>query len=261
MEKFAFIFCLFLWASRVEGLTGAGAFTFESGIFPDSCILESGRTTQPKGETATLAPDETGEKASQVCNTLDSERGGVFIRSEHPESDPLAEPLEALTISLSFRSSPVTPSPVFLERLAGGSSDNPGFFRFRSQSNSGDTKERTGTFRLYLNTPTGESLSATSTAPWTLRENIWNSVALVFNRGRVLFYLNGERLGDEVVLPLEAIPGTNGSPYFLRAGYGFTGAFDDLVIVPGKALADEDIQKLHQENLSPDNLQELLKTK
>jgi len=234
----------------MEGFAEGGAFTFESGGFPDVCILDSGRNAKPKGNGSVIGPDETGGRSSQVCLTQDAERGGVFIVSENPGADPLGAELKALTIILAFRASPASPSPVFVERLVGGSSNNPGFFRFRSQSNSGDTKERTGTLRFYLNPVAGESLSAASTAPWTQIENAWNWVGLVFDHGRVRFYLNGERLGDEVNLPVESIPGAEGKPYAIRAGYGFTGALDDLVILPGKALGDEEMQELQQS--SPD---------
>ncbi len=245
-------------ASPLVAWAQPAVFTFESGQWPEYCVLESGRAARPKGDTARVGKDEHGRK-SGVCLTADPNRGGVFIHSPQPDTDVLGEPLAALTVSLTFRSSLVSRSPVFFERLVGGTSENTGFFRFRAQSNSGDELERWGNLRLYTKTAEGKSIAVVSTASWIQQEDVWNQVGLVFKHGRVVFYVNGERLGDEVELPLEAIPGAEGRSYYLRSAYGFVGAFDDLVVLPGKALTDEQMRNLYKQEIDGEEIKKKFK--
>lgn len=233
------------------------AFNFDSGAMPAPCILESKRTAEPR-RGVSVEPGRDEVRASGVLVTEDAARGGVFIRTL-PYDDTLGEAFSQLTVCLAFRASPLSSSPVFLERLVGGTSRNPGVFRFRSQSNSGDDHERRGTLRLYVGTAEGKTISVASTTPWIQQENAWNWVGVVFNKGRVVFYLNGERLGDEVQLSVEEIPGTGEASYFLRGGYGFAGAFDDLVIVPGKAFTDEDMLTLYTQGVNSEEIIKKLK--
>ena len=209
------------------------AFNFDSGEMSASCILDSGRTAKPKDSAL---PDHDEARGSGVLVMENAERGGVFIKAPQTGDDVLEKAISQLTFCMAFRASPLSASPVFLERLAGGSSENVGFFRFRSQSNAVDDFERRGTFRFYTKGADGKSISATSTAPWIQQDNTWNWVGMVFDKGRVAFYLNGERLGEEIKLPLEEIPGISDSSYYMRGGYGFVGSLDDLVIIPGKGL-------------------------
>lgn len=232
-------------------------FDFESGQLPASCILESGRVAQPKGDFVRAGADEV--RGGGVFLTENAERGGVFIRSSRADADVLTESLPALTVCVAFRANPLSASPVFLERLAGGSSENAGFFRFRSQSNDGDDNERRGTLRFYTKGADGRAVSATSTVPWIQQANAWNWVGLVFDKGRVTFYLNGERLGDDISIPLEEIPTTDGNSYYLRGGYGFVGAFDDLAILPGKAFTDDEMQAAYRHGIGSKELRNKLK--
>ncbi len=233
-------------------------FNFESGLLPDNCALDSGRTAEEKGENAYAETEEGKTNGSVVCVTQDVNRGGVFVRSRRPD-DALGGELSAFTVCFAFRASPLSATPVFLERLVGGTSDNTGFFRFRSQSNSGGGGgEQRGTFRFYTKDASGNSVSVTSSVPWIQQENNWYWVGMVFDKGRVAFYLDGERVGDELFLPVESIAGSDGRSYFLRSGYGFVGAFDDLAIVPGRAFSDEEMRAIYKQGINtPEMIQKL----
>lgn len=256
------VFCALLicLGTHAASASDAAAFNFETG-FPESCILESGRTARPKNDMARVGADEKG-RSSNVCLSENPNRGGVFIRPVEPaDTDALGKSFPALTVCMAFRASPASSSPTFLERLVGGTSDHVGFFRFRSQMSSGDDHERRGTLRFSTKTPGGESEGAASTESWILQENVWNWVGVVFDRGRVAFYVNGERLGNVVDLPLEEIPGAEGSPYFVRAGYGFSGAFDDLFVLPGKALTEQQMRDLYQKGIQDGEIKKFIQQK
>lgn len=233
------------------------AFNFESGAMPAPCVLESKRTAEPRKGVA-VQPGTDEARAGSVMVTGDASRGGVFIRALS-DDDTLGESLSQLTVCLAFRASPLSASPVFLERIVGGTSRNPGVFRFRSQSNSKDDHERRGTLRLYVGNSEGQTVTATSTISWIQQDNVWNWVGMVFDKGRVVFYLNGERLGDEVRLSVEEIPSPGESSYYLRSGYGFVGAFDDLVIIPGKAFTDEDMSAIYKQGITSEETIKKLK--
>lgn len=246
------IICMVL-AIPLAALGQPAVFNFDSGEIPASCVLDSGRTAQPKGNFVQPGTDET--RASGVFITEDEGRGGVFIRSPRADDDVMGQALSAFTVCLAFRaSSPLSASPIFLERLVGSTSGNAGFFRFRSQSNSGSDNERRCTFRFGVKSAKGEDVNATSTVPWIQQENVWNWVGMVFDKGRVTFYLNGERAGDDIHLPVEEIPAADGKSYYIRGGYGFVGAFDDLAFIPGKAFTDDEMQEAYKQGISSEEI-------
>lgn len=221
------------------------AFTFETGELPDSCELDSGLLTSTKHESVTHGRDENRPNGPGVCITGDEGRGGVTVREGHGQKLVMDEPLKSLTLAIAYRSNPVSASPVFVERMVRSSSSNPGFFRFRAQRNGGDDHERRGTLRFTATAGEGKGIAATSTIAWSEVADAWNWVGLVFNDGKVTFYLNGEVLGDEVETELKEIPGAEAASHFVRAGYGFIGAFDDLVILPNKALTPDEMRQLY----------------
>lgn len=245
MMKGLLFFAPLLLAPLIAGATPM-AFTFETGEPPDACELGSNFLTAPKHESVTHAKDENRPNGPGVCITGDEPRGGVFIREGREQKGVMDEPLKSLTLAVAFRSNPVSATPVFVERLVRSSSSNPGFFRFRAQRNGGDDQERRGTLRFTAMGNEGKTLSAASTIAWSQVSDAWNWVGLVFNEGKVTFYLNGEVLGDELETELKEIPGADGASHFVRGGYGFVGAFDDLVILPNKALTADEMRLLFQ---------------
>lgn len=230
--------------SPVVAVGAPMAFTFETDQLPDTCELGSGSLTDAKHESVKHAKDENRTNGPGVCMTGDEARGGVVIRSPQGQKGIMDEALKSLTIAVAFRSNPVSASPVFAERLVQSTSGHPGFFRFRAQRNGGDDQERQGTLRFTATGEQGASVSAASKVAWSQMADAWNWVGVVFNEGTVTFYLNGEVLGDEQAVSLKEIPGANGASHFVRAGYGFQGAFDDLVILPNKALTPDEMRRL-----------------
>lgn len=232
------------------------AFDFDSGETTASCILDSGRTAKPKDSAH---PDHNEARGSGVFIMENSERGGVFIKSPQPDDDVLGKAISQLTVCMAFCASPLSQAPTFLERLVGSTASNKGFFRFRSQSHSKDDNEKLGTMRFEVRDEQGNPYSAASTIPWIQQNNTWYWVGLVFDKGRITFYLNGEQLGDEIQLPLEEIPGSEGLSYFWRGGYGFIGAFDDLLIIPGNALTDAEMQAIYEKGIGNEKIIKKLK--
>lgn len=250
MKRHALILLLLAVASPNLLASDPAGFDFEFGEFPGDGILDSGRRVEPKGEFVRTGADPLGERKGKVCLTEDASRGGVFVRPESKEGDPLGGALSALTVCLSFEASPVSASSIFLERLVAGSSATPGFFRFGNQSNTGDDLQRTGTLRFYAFNEKGQPVVATSTEPWVQDEKVWHWVACVIEPGRVTFYLDGDRLGDPVEIDLQGIAAAGDQSYFLRAGYGFLGAFDDLLVVPNQALTGEQLQLVRDKGMT-----------
>lgn len=248
------IICAML-ALPLTALGQPSAFNFDAGDTTAFCILDSERTAKPKDS---VHPDSDGERGG-ILVMENADRGGVFIKSPQPAEDVLGAPISQLTVCMAFRASPLSASPVFLERLVGGTSENNGFFRFRSQSHSKDDYEKRGTMRFAIKDAEGKSHNATSTVPWIQQDNTWNWVGLVFDKGLVVFYLNGDRLGDGIHLPVEKIPGADASSYYVRAGYGFVGALDDLVVIPGKAFTDAEMQAVYEKGINSEEILKKLK--
>lgn len=234
----------------------AVAFTFETPGLPATCELGSGGETATK--SAAVRHEHDAEREGGVCVTEDVERGGVFVRDGMKGTGAMAEPVKQMTVAMAFRSNPVSTSPVFMERIVASSSNTPGFFRFRAQRNGGDDHERRGTLRFGVTGPDGQGHTATSTISWSQLANAWNWVGMVYDQGRVTFYLNGEELGEPVEVPVQEIPGTEGRSYFVRSGYSFIGAFDDLVFLPQKALSSDEMRALFQKGPTDDSVKPVL---
>lgn len=224
-------------------------FDFESGALPANSLAEGAWEAGSSDPGVLVALDEAGTRAGQVCLTGDEAKGGLFLRAYEGDESLLRQGRDEFTVSLAVRAGPVSASPVFFERLSGGSSQKTGLMRFRSQGNSGDDHGRKGTLRFYVRDENGEMRTATSTVPWQQAEGVWHQVAFVFSAGSVTFYLDGERLGDPVDLGLARIPDVPDPTSYVRVGYGFKGSMDDLVILPGKALSEDQIRTLHQDGV------------
>ena len=243
----------------VAGSAGdAAAFDFEREGPSSPCLLGSGRDAVAADKEAGFKKENRGGVETHVLAFSNGARSGAVIRCPAGHGDAIFGPLGQLTLSLAFRSDPVVATPCYFQRI-NGSSTRPGFLRFNSQNNSGDELERKGTFRFTVTDADGKNHTAASTAPWEARHGEWHRVAVVFDKGNVRFYLDGELWGNPVAIPLEVIPESEARPESIRAGFGFSGAIDDLVIAPGRALSGREIKQLHEEGPAAPEVRAFLK--
>ncbi len=248
--KYGGLIVLLLMLSPWVSIAAEGMiFDFESGIFPNDSLQGGNAWLQPADVGVQIESDQVDKSRGNVCTNDNENRGGVVLRSKQIDNAILRDAWSTLTVCLLFRASPVSTTPVFFERLSAASSDHVGFFRFSNQSNSGDDHIRKGTLRINARKETGEVVSAISTLPWVQMDSTWHWVAFVFDAGKVRFLVDGEPLGEPIDLQLNQIPAVKDEKYLLRSGFGFRGGFDDLLILPGRALTDDQLKTIYKKGI------------
>lgn len=250
MKRYVLILSFIVGHAPLLVASEAAGFDFEFDEFPGEAVLESGAQLDRPDDSVRTGPDPLGVRAGKVCLTEDPDRGGVFLSHNSATYDAMGEPLSALTICMTFESDPLSSTSVFLQRMVKGSATTPGSFRFKNQSNTGDDNQRSGFLSFSVSDKNGESVSAMSASRWGQDKGTWYGVACVFDAGRVTFYLDGERWGEPVEMGLKEIPSPGEGTYYLRAGFGFQGAFDDLLILPGRALTDDEIRTVWEKGVA-----------
>lgn len=168
-------------------------------------------------------------------------------------SSPLAGEISQMTISLwvMARNGDSTTSPIFfLQRLNGSTGgghftfnyDEIGKFSFYAEDLSESNAEGGKIVRIYSDPippfPGGE----------------WTHVAMTFDRGEVVFYLNGQPVGDPHGLPegQDAIRDIVGSDVGVFRGMVSSPGIqyvDDFGFFGNVALSPEDIQSLYEKGL------------
>jgi len=216
---------------------------FDDGRLP--ATLKGGRLVEGVGDGAQARVENIGGERGSVAVLQLPEKGegdrGLQISAD--QRDPLHGELSVFSIGMRFKAEEAPRTAVFFQRMM-ASRKKPGFFAFYSQSNAERNGSRIATFRFTATGMEGTPQTIASKPTWTFTPGKWHHVLMIFNRGQVQFFLDGEALGETEKLPsLETIPALQRSSKSFRMAIGFEGSVDDIVIRLNEALTPEEVRK------------------
>lgn len=226
-------------ASKAED--PAIAFDFASGNLPEDDIFQTGRMLLArKSEKIGFGEELVDQRKMSFALFQGDGKDGVRIEC-HPDDVMFGE-LSALTISLFVKNDLSSKYANFLHRLK-QRYRTPGSFAFQAACNRTDdmTAQQTLSFRV-----ASEEGGALVSAPEAIavQKDAWTQIAMVYDGNEVKFYRDGEIIGHPVPISVSKIPAAGKSEL---ATCAFSGAIAELVVLPNKALGDDQIRALFKE--------------
>lgn len=197
------------------------------------------------------------ENAAQNSDKARFGKGSLLIKGglawetmiEAAEWEPFRGEIRQMTISAWVRPSGLESFVVFW-RLP-SALEWPGFFQFSSLGGEKNPLYFAVTGPGAEQDAKGEQHQVLSTQSVSFLPDEWNHLALTFNEGEVTFYVNGERVGAPVTVPIDTIPAiTNPQPSMKAAAGSAQPMFlDDFGLFGSTALTADEVFLVYQDGL------------